>query len=200
MGCRWLWMETTSTDAQGTSTKSAARNIYSLMICWWLFLKAYYTNSCAAGPGNTQSCDKENDYFAAFGGSGNVCGGVEFSKTAVVSSLECVSLLQSLVLLIFLKTIGFFFQPNGCGCKPSSHSPCIYNQDWGQKEEKCFVCTADDLSTGQCDTCKDCLAQCSNSNSFCISTSVTTQEFILCLSSITDPECRSNCHFNCMKN
>ena len=63
-----------------------------------------YTNSCAAGPGNTQSCDKENDYFAAFGGSGNVCGGVEFSKTAVVSEAFHLSLFlcynQSLVLLI----------------------------------------------------------------------------------------------------
>lgn len=127
-------------------------------------------NNCRAGPGDQQECIMQNNMFPAFGGSGNVCGGVEISRTAV---------------------------PNGCGCKPNSHSPCTYNPDWGTEEDKCFLCTAVDLALGVCDTCKECIAGCNNAS--CMNTAQTADEFMSCLKNVKDDECRANCHYQCMK-
>ncbi len=42
-------------------------------------------NNCKASPGDSGTCDKKNNFFPAFGGTDNVCGALDFSKTAVVS-------------------------------------------------------------------------------------------------------------------
>ena len=78
-------------------------------------------NNCksAGGAADNKECTIQNDFFPAFEGAGNLCGGVEIFRTAV---------------------------PNGCGCKPNSDSPCTYNKEWGEKPNKCFLCTANDLS------------------------------------------------------
>lgn len=78
-------------------------------------------NNCksAGGAADNKECTMQNDFFPAFEGAGNLCGGVEIFRTAV---------------------------PNGCGCKPNSDSPCTYNKEWGEKPNKCFLCTANDLS------------------------------------------------------
>ena len=47
-------------------------------------------NNCRSGPGSNQECNRQNDFFPAFEGSGNICGGVEFSKTAIVSYFSIV--------------------------------------------------------------------------------------------------------------
>jgi hypothetical protein len=128
-------------------------------------------NNCRDGPGNNQECAMQNSHFPAFEGSGNICGGVEISRTAV---------------------------PNGCGCKPQQDSPCTYNPDWAEGDEKCFICNAADLAAGKCDTCKDCMSNCSSGA--CMNTSLTIDDFVNCMESINDPECRANCHHDCMKN
>ena len=128
-------------------------------------------NNCKTGPGNNKDCGMNNDFFPAFMGSGNVCGGVEISRTAV---------------------------PNGCGCKPKSASPCTYSPKWGETVEKCFICTALDLSLGACESCKDCVAGCSNGD--CMASAKTSEDFVACLDSINDAECRASCHHSCMKN
>jgi len=128
-------------------------------------------NDCMIDPGLPEQCAMMNNNFPAFAGYGYACGGVETSRTSL---------------------------PNGCGCQPTPHSPCTYNRDWGTREDKCYICTASDLAEGEsCETCKDCLSNCPNSD--CISTSSTVEEFMLCLHSITDV-CRASCHYSCMKN
>ena len=127
-------------------------------------------NNSRSGPGNNVECSMQNNFFPAFGGSGNICGGVEIKRTAV---------------------------PNGCGCKPQKGSPCTYNHDWASGDKKCFICNAADLAAGKCDTCKDCMSNCSAGA--CMNTSLTVDDFVNCMQGINDTECRSNCHFNCMK-
>ena len=50
-----------------------------------LILNSNDMNNCKSGLGDNTYCTEQFDFFAAFGGSGNVCSGVEISATAVVS-------------------------------------------------------------------------------------------------------------------
>lgn len=95
------------------------------------------SNNCKSDGGTGQECNLQNDFVAALTGSGNTCSGVEVSFTAV---------------------------PNGCGCQPSSTSPCTYDPALQDKEDKCFYCTARDfaevgtaLEHDKCDLCSECL-------------------------------------------
>lgn len=127
-------------------------------------------NNCMDGPGNTNDCAMQMNFFPAFPGYGNACGGVELSRTTV---------------------------PNGCGCKPSNISPCTYNREWGTSEEKCFICTAADLANGECGSCKDCIRSCTDTS--CIDEAVSEDDYVNCLNSIQDSTCRTDCHGYCMK-
>jgi len=129
-------------------------------------------NVCQAVPGRDPKCDMSSNFFPAFNGSSDICSSeIQLSRSTV---------------------------PNGCGCKPTSHSPCNYSKDWGESSDKCFICTADDLAQGDCSECKSCMSGCANSS--CLDTSVTTEQFMSCMDGITDTECRAQCHFHCMKN
>ncbi len=44
-------------------------------------------STCGPGPGVNFSCNEGNDYFPAAVGYGHVCENIQYSKTAVVSSL-----------------------------------------------------------------------------------------------------------------
>ena len=88
---------------------------------------------------------------------------------------------------------------NGCGCRPESTTPCVYNPDWASEDDtKCFICTTADLALGACPTCQSCISSCANGE--CMLTANTAKEFAACLGSIEDDECRSNCHHQCLKN
>lgn len=95
------------------------------------------SNNCKSDGGTGQECNLQNDFVAALTGSGNTCSGVEVSATAI---------------------------PNGCGCQPSSTSPCTYDSSLQDLEDKCFFCTARDFAEvgtefghNKCDMCNACL-------------------------------------------
>lgn len=99
---------------------------------------------------------------------------------------------------LFLTFSDFFdiLQPNGCGCKPNSFSPCTYNKEWGG-DDKCFICTAQDLARGDCQECKACIANCPKGD--CVNESLSTDDLASCLNKVSDAECRASCHSQCLK-
>ncbi len=144
--------------------------IPSLVLSPVPFISSDGVNNCRAGSGDITECDRQSNFFPAFQGEGNICGGVEISRNDV---------------------------PNGCGCKPDAHHPCTYNHEWGTTDSKCFICTAADFAAGDCQECKECLQGCIGSG--CMATSLTTENFMDCMNGITDKLCRAQCHYKCMK-
>ena len=116
----------------------------------------------------------------ALDGTGNTCSGVEISLQAT---------------------------PNGCGCQPSEPEPCTYDPAERTLDDRCYICDAADLVSGDisgsepCDTCKACLANCNS----CIETATTAADMVACLDSDAmnggnaDPECREGCSNVCTK-
>ena len=132
----------------------------------------------------------QNDFFAPFPGTGNVCSGVEISYTAT---------------------------PNGCGCQPNHLTPCTYDPNERSMAYKCSICTAMDMAptdpaapsvgsvkTTACASCKTCLDACpfdpsaKDPTGGCIASAVTTQELEDCMGDL-DEQCRTNCHDQCKK-
>ena len=69
----------------------------------------------------------QKNFFPGFGGTDNVCSGVEISDTAT---------------------------PNGFGCKPNDASPCTFNTNLqGVYDDQCYLCTTSDLIGGVCPDC-----------------------------------------------
>ncbi len=87
--------------------------------------------------------------------------------------------------------------PNGCGCQPNETTPCTYNPDLQDKyDDRCYICTTDDLINGICPTCTECLETCDP----CIGNLFSTpQETKNCLKRMSD-ECRATCANSCKKN
>eukprot|EP00551_Chaetoceros_affinis_P007592 CAMPEP_0203662284 /NCGR_PEP_ID=MMETSP0090-20130426/301_1 /ASSEMBLY_ACC=CAM_ASM_001088 /TAXON_ID=426623 /ORGANISM="Chaetoceros affinis, Strain CCMP159" /LENGTH=773 /DNA_ID=CAMNT_0050525047 /DNA_START=39 /DNA_END=2360 /DNA_ORIENTATION=+ len=129
-------------------------------------------NNCKDGEGLNNDCIMQKDFFPAFAdGSGNVCSGVEISDTA---------------------------QPNGCGCKPNDTTPCTYNPDLQDRyDDRCFICTTEDIANGGCPSCNQCLETCDP----CIaelSSSNSVDKYKQCLKRM-DETCRVGCNVACNK-
>ncbi len=137
---------------------------------FFLLIFSNGVNNCKSGPGDNKDCSMKNNFFPAFAGNGNVCAGVEIKKTDT---------------------------SNGCGCKPNDTNPCTYNpalQD--EFDDRCFICTTEDLANGICPTCTACLEDCDS----CVATPFqTVDEYKSCLNGMSDT-CRSGCAEYCIKN
>ena len=128
-------------------------------------------NNCKTGPGYNKDCIMQKDFFPAFGGAGNVCSGVEISDTAT---------------------------PNGCGCKPNDSTPCTYNPNLQDAhDDRCYVCTTEDLVNGICPSCMECLETCDSCIGEIFPPSV--DEYKRCLKRMSEP-CRATCTAACKKN
>ena len=112
-----------------------------------------------------------NNFFPAYGGKGNVCGGVELNDNAT---------------------------PNGCGCKPNDTTICSYDPNLQDtNDDKCFICTTADLAFGTCPDCIECLKSCDP----CMGSmdkNDRIHSFKTCLKSMND-SCRASCSSSCKK-
>lgn len=115
--------------------------------------------------------------FPAFMSTDNVCNGVETADTIL---------------------------PYGCGCKLSPTLPCSYNPMLqSQYDDKCYICTTQDLANGECPDCAECLKTCSSCKACtsCLDTSSPTflNSISNCLDTM-DASCRAQCNAVCKKN
>jgi len=91
--------------------------------------------------------------------------------------------------------------PEGCGCKPNSYIPCSYNRELqGTYDDQCHICTVNDLVSGSCLSCLQCIDICTNScfTSNHGTTVDTYDKYISCLSDM-DQSCHSSCMDSCKK-
>ena len=131
-----------------------------------------------------KECKMQNQFFANFPGTGNVCAGAEITHNSV---------------------------PSGCGCSPNSATACAYDPNDRSKPGKCSICTAMDLSPTEplspgvasvqdasCGSCKSCLAACpfkagaKNTTPDCFAYAADVHAIEDCLNDI-DESCRSSC-------
>ena len=146
-------------------------------------------NNCKAAS-SRKECKMQNNFFAPFPGTGNVCSGVEISYTAT---------------------------PNGCGCQPNHLTACNYDPNDRAMNSKCSICTAADIvpenpaspsvesvMTSSCGLCKLCLHACpfdpsaKNPTDGCIASAATIGDLEVCMGDL-DEQCRADCHDQCKK-
>ena len=113
----------------------------------------------------------QKNFFPAYGGTGNVCAGVELNDNAT---------------------------PNGCGCKPNDVTVCAYNENiQGTYDDKCYLCTTADLAFGICPDCVECLKSCDS----CMERMQQNDGILSyknCLKRMDD-SCRASCTTSCKK-